>query len=107
MKKLSALRNYSLAAFSLAAIAMTFGCTETTRQAAKLNQAKAQSGALSSGANSSQTPPKTSPAPSSKSTNAETVRIGSIDWYVKYEDALAEAKRSSRPIWLHFGENPG
>ena len=39
--------------------------------------------------------------------DAETVRIGSIDWYVNYEDAMAEAKRSKRPVWLHFGENPG
>ncbi len=37
----------------------------------------------------------------------KTVRIGAIDWYVKYEDAMAAAKESNRPIWLHFGENPG
>ena len=41
------------------------------------------------------------------STNAETVRIGSIDWYVNYDDALADAKQTNRPVWLHFGENPG
>ena len=40
-------------------------------------------------------------------TDAESVRIGSIHWYVNYEDAMAEAKRSGRPVWLHFGENPG
>lgn len=39
--------------------------------------------------------------------NGETVRIGSIDWYVNYDEALAEAKRTQRPVWLHFGENPG
>ena len=39
--------------------------------------------------------------------NAETVRIGSIDWYVNYDDALADAKQTNRPVWLHFGENPG
>ena len=39
--------------------------------------------------------------------DAETVRIGSIDWYVDYDEALAEAKRTQRPVWLHFGENPG
>jgi len=39
--------------------------------------------------------------------NAETVRIGSIDWFVNYDDALAYAKQARRPVWLHFGENPG
>lgn len=39
--------------------------------------------------------------------DAETVRIGSIDWYVNYDDALADAKKTNRPVWLHFGENPG
>jgi len=39
--------------------------------------------------------------------NAQTVRIGEIDWYVNYEDAMAAAKASNRPVWLHFGENPG
>ena len=41
------------------------------------------------------------------SADGETVRIGSIDWYVSYDDALADAKRTNRPVWLHFGENPG
>lgn len=39
--------------------------------------------------------------------NAQTVRIGEIDWYVNYEDAMAAARASNRPVWLHFGENPG
>ena len=39
--------------------------------------------------------------------DSQTVRIGSISWYVNYEDALADAKRTNRPVWLHFGENPG
>lgn len=39
--------------------------------------------------------------------NAQTVRIGEIDWYVDYEDAMAAAQASNRPVWLHFGENPG
>ena len=39
--------------------------------------------------------------------DAQTVRIGSINWYVSYDDALADAKRTNRPVWLHFGENPG
>lgn len=43
----------------------------------------------------------------SRNASEKTVRIGAIDWYVKYEDAMAAAKESNRPIWLHFGENPG
>ena len=45
--------------------------------------------------------------PPALASDAQTVRIGSIDWYVKYDDALADAKRTHRPVWLHFGENPG
>ena len=37
----------------------------------------------------------------------ETVRIGEIDWYVDYDAAMKVAKESNKPIWLHFGENPG
>jgi len=46
-------------------------------------------------------------AATSLDANVQTVRIGSIDWYVSYDDALAEAKKTNRPVWLHFGENPG
>ena len=38
---------------------------------------------------------------------AKTVRIGSIDWFVDYDQALAYAKQTNKPLWLHFGENPG
>lgn len=47
------------------------------------------------------------PQASFGSADEGTVRIGSIDWYVNYDAALAEAKRTNRPVWLHFGENPG
>ena len=39
--------------------------------------------------------------------DAQIVRIGSINWYVNYDQALAAAKQTGRPVWLHFGENPG
>ena len=38
---------------------------------------------------------------------AHTVRIGAIDWYVNYDQAMGIARKSGRPVWLHFGENPG
>ena len=37
----------------------------------------------------------------------KTVRIGGIDWYQDYDVALQVAKKSNKPLWLHFGENPG
>lgn len=49
----------------------------------------------------------TSSTPIPLAADAETVRIGSIEWYVNYDDALADAKKTNRPVWLHFGENPG
>ena len=35
------------------------------------------------------------------------VRIGGIQWYVDYDAALEIASEEKKPIWLHFGENPG
>ena len=36
-----------------------------------------------------------------------TVRIGEIDWYTDYDASVKLAKLEGKPIWLHFGENPG
>jgi hypothetical protein len=38
---------------------------------------------------------------------AETVRIGGIDWHTNYDAARKVAQREHKPLWLHFGENPG
>lgn len=35
------------------------------------------------------------------------VTIGKIKWHVDYDAALAAAKREGKPLWVHFGENPG
>ncbi len=35
------------------------------------------------------------------------VKIGGIHWYVDYDAALEIAQQENKPIWLHFGENPG
>ena len=39
--------------------------------------------------------------------DASQVTIGNIAWYVNYDAALKTAKQKNKPIWLHFGENPG
>jgi hypothetical protein len=39
--------------------------------------------------------------------NSTTVRIGSIDWLVDYDSAREFAQKTGKPMWLHFGENPG
>lgn len=44
---------------------------------------------------------------SAETTGATLVRIGGIDWYSDYDQALARAKEVQKPLWLHFGENPG
>lgn len=36
-----------------------------------------------------------------------TVRIGDITWYTNYDQAMSIAKKQDKPLWLHFGENPG
>lgn len=35
------------------------------------------------------------------------VKIGGIEWYVDYDAALKIAQEEKKPMWLHFGENPG
>jgi hypothetical protein len=42
-----------------------------------------------------------------KNAKPKQVKIGGIDWYVDYDAALKIAKQKKKPIWLHFGENPG
>lgn len=77
------------------------GCSGTPENPGQLGSSQ-QGNSLEarelSATNSSRIPP---------ATNAKTVRIGSIDWYVNYDEALADARRTNRPVWLHFGENPG
>ncbi len=36
-----------------------------------------------------------------------SVTIGKIGWYTDYDRALEVAKKEGKPLWLHFGENPG
>lgn len=36
-----------------------------------------------------------------------TVRIGGIEWFTDYDAALKLARQQVKPLWLHFGENPG
>ena len=42
-----------------------------------------------------------------KAAKPKQVKIGGIQWYVDYDAALKIAKAKQKPIWLHFGENPG
>ncbi len=43
-------------------------------------------------------------APKKKAT---TAKIGKIVWMTDYDQALIRAKKEKKPLWLHFGENPG
>ena len=38
---------------------------------------------------------------------AKTVKIGKIHFYVNYDEAMTVARKKGKPLWLHFGENPG
>ena len=35
------------------------------------------------------------------------VEIGEVLWFVDYEAAVEVARREGKPLWVHFGENPG
>jgi hypothetical protein len=35
------------------------------------------------------------------------VKIGGITWFTDYDQALAYARKQNKPLWLHFGEDPG
>jgi hypothetical protein len=41
------------------------------------------------------------------SRNPIQVKIGGVVWYTNYDEALAVARAQHKPIWVHFGENPG
>ncbi|MHB2018274.1 MAG: hypothetical protein ACYCW6_15090 [Candidatus Xenobia bacterium] len=36
-----------------------------------------------------------------------TVQIGGMTWYTSLDAALRIARQEHRPLWVHFGENPG
>ena len=38
---------------------------------------------------------------------AKKRKIGQIEWYLDYDEALQVASEKQRPLWLHFGEHPG
>ena len=46
------------------------------------------------------------PSPSTKQ-KPKQVKIGGIQWYVDYDAALKIAQKENKPLWVHFGENPG
>ncbi|MBM3461018.1 MAG: hypothetical protein FJX76_02850 [Armatimonadetes bacterium] len=39
--------------------------------------------------------------------DARTVRIGDVTWYTDLAYATQVARREGKPLWVHFGENPG
>ena len=50
-------------------------------------------------------PPPTEPAGSTA--GAHQVVIGEVLWYVDYDAAVDIAVAEDKPLWVHFGENPG
>ncbi len=42
-----------------------------------------------------------------KPSKAKKVKIGKIEWFLDYDEAMKVAKEKMRPLWLHFGEHPG
>jgi hypothetical protein len=41
------------------------------------------------------------------SENIASAEIGRIRWYLDYDKALAIARETDKPLWVHFGEHPG
>lgn len=60
-----------------------------------------------SDASGAESKPAAQPDKSAAELPAPDVQIGSIHWYSDYDQGLAVARSLNRPIWLHFGENPG
>lgn len=77
---------------ALAAAALLLGCSATGNGLAQ-NETAAGSGSEET--------------KEVKSEDLKQVKIGGIKWYVNYDAALKVAKQKNKPIWLHFGENPG
>lgn len=36
-----------------------------------------------------------------------SVRIGAIDWLTDFDEAARVSRANGKPLWMHFGENPG
>jgi hypothetical protein len=47
------------------------------------------------------------PAGATREEARGNVRIGDVDWFDDYDAALAAAKAAGKPLFVHFGENPG
>ena len=82
----------------------TFGCSGTPENAAAPIAGGQQNSLHAGSTNDSADQLASSDAALAE---AQTVRIGAIDWYVNYDQAMAAARQTCRPVWLHFGENPG
>ncbi len=50
---------------------------------------------------------RSEPAPREPDEELVQVRIGEVDWYVDYDAAAELARSLEKPMWVHFGENPG
>jgi len=50
---------------------------------------------------------RTAPVEEETSGGDGRVTIGEVSWYVDYEAAVAVARAEQKPLWVHFGENPG
>ena len=77
---------------------LLLGCTAANNELAKSELA--QNGSPAAGVSSED-------ITEVNSSDLTQVTIGGINWYVNYDEALQVAKQENKPIWLHFGENPG
>lgn len=84
---------------------------QNTRSSTGTQSSLAQSSQASKDAGMKQGEEKTEDDQSSetktKKAKAKKVKIGGIYWYVDYDAALKIAREENKPMWLHFGENPG
>jgi len=79
---------------------LSLGCSTAGNGLAKNEQATGSG-------SGSEAPQAIIESPTRATEDATQVKIGNINWYVNYDEALQVAKQKNKPIWLHFGENPG
>lgn len=91
---------------SLFAVSVTYLCADwsvaqSRQQGSRSTQSPASQVKVTKGAEGSKKERKKDEKAPQK------VMIGGVEWYVDYNAALKIAQEENKPMWLHFGENPG
>lgn len=91
----------TILAFSASFLFADWSAAQSRKQGSRGTQAAASKSKVAKGSEESKKEVKEDEKAPQK------VMIGGVEWYVDYDAALKIAQEENKPMWLHFGENPG